>query len=150
MAFQAHHVCRFQQECLISAAVRIMAAGTSHTMRVHRALHKIVALHSILMTRAVRIVSESGITEFVLLQFPVFLEVIAHLEADWPVIIFALNRIFKRLPLRVALDASIVCMRGIKPRGIHYIGLRRPGNVFAAGSMTTFAPHVPFGYRFSI
>ena len=132
------------------AAMRIMTTGALHTMRVHHALHKIVPLHSILVTRTVRVVRERRITEFVLLQLPVFLEIIAHMKTNRPVEIFTLNGILERLSLRMALDASIVCARGIKPCRIYDVGLRRSCNVFAAGSVTTFAPNVPLSYGFQI
>ncbi len=55
--------------------MRVVATEAAHTMRVHRALDKIVALHPILMRRAIREVSERLLTGLMLFQFPEILEI---------------------------------------------------------------------------
>src|ERR1700733_9199140 len=53
MTGQAHRVSRFAQHRLIFGTVRIMATETRDAARVHEALNEIVALHAVLVSRAV-------------------------------------------------------------------------------------------------
>ena len=46
--------------------MRIVAAGASDAMRIHGALHKVVALHAVLVARAIGEVGEGGLAELVL------------------------------------------------------------------------------------
>lgn len=67
------------------------------------------------------------------------------MESDGPIIVFALYRILRRLPLRMALDANVVCLNVIEPRGIHNVGSRWLARVSASRAMAFFAPDIPFG-----
>lgn len=58
VAFEAHDVCRLDQQRVVIGAVDIVATGTFHAARVHHALNKIVSLHAVLMRRTVRKVRE--------------------------------------------------------------------------------------------
>jgi len=73
MTFQAHHIGRFQQISIVFRAVDIVAAIAADTVRIHGALHEIVALHSVFVRRAVRKMRESLLLEFVFFQLPIIL-----------------------------------------------------------------------------
>ena len=70
MAFQAKNVGRFQQVGVVVRSVNIMATEARHTARVHYALDKIVALHSILMRGAIGEMRETLFAQLVLFQLP--------------------------------------------------------------------------------
>jgi hypothetical protein len=74
---------------------------------IHDALNEIVALHAVLVCRAVGIVREAGFAERVRLELPVILQPQSDVVADRPVIRFPVNEAAAWLPLRMALDAGI-------------------------------------------
>ena len=53
VAFEADDVGRLNQQRIVIGAVNIVTTGTFHAMRVHHALHEIVALHAVLVRRVV-------------------------------------------------------------------------------------------------
>ena len=81
VAFQAHNVCGLHQIRIVLRAVDIVAAETAHAVGIHLAGHEIVALHPVLVRRAVGEMSERLLPELVLFQLPVILEILAHLKA---------------------------------------------------------------------
>ena len=99
VAFEAHHVCRLDQQCLILCAMHIVATETLYAARVHHASDEIIALHAVLVSGSVREIHERLFSELVLFQFPEILQPASHMEADRPIIIFALDWILERLPL---------------------------------------------------
>ena len=87
----------------------IVTGGTGDTTAVHDALHEIVALHTIFVRRAVREVVESGLTKRAVFEFPEIPQPRTDVIPDRPVVIFSVNGIGQRLPLRVALYACVIC-----------------------------------------
>src|SRR5262249_23098355 len=82
-----------------------VAAEAGHPALVHLALDEIVALHPILMRRAVGKVRERRCAGRMFLETPEVTEPSALVEPDRPVEISAFMWILEWLPLRVALDA---------------------------------------------
>src|SRR4029077_7962044 len=112
--------------------MRIVAIKTRDSASVHDALDKIVPLHPVLVCRAIRVIEEIGwLAPRVILQLPAVCELEPHVEADRPVVILALNRFGKRLPLRMALDAGVAGGYVIHVRGIENVGARRMLDVLA-------------------
>src|SRR5689334_19405103 len=95
-------------------------AGTKagYAAVVHEALNEVIALHAILVRRAVGKMRERRVTKFMLFEFPEVVEVQAHMEANGPVIVFAIDRVRQRPSLRMTLDAGIVGMHVVEPRRI--------------------------------
>src|SRR5271154_2197216 len=112
-----------------------MATETAHTVRVHCALDKIIALHPILMRGAVGEMSEGLLTRLVLLQLPEILEIHADLEAHRPVVILAIDRVTQRLPLRVTLYADISREHCIQPGRVRDVQAGRSQDVSASWSV---------------
>src|SRR5215471_11232710 len=108
MAFETHDFCRPQQVGIVRRAMDVVTTEAGDSSSVHHARDEVVALHSILVRRSVRKMSERGFPELVLLQLPEVFEIQAHVEADRPVIVFPLNRISEWLTLRMTLDADVV------------------------------------------
>ena len=78
-------------------------------MAVHDALHEVVALHAILMRRAVRKVVEGALTKGAVFKFPEILQLQTNVKPNRPVVIPSPYGISQRLSLRVALDAGVSC-----------------------------------------
>lgn len=93
MAFQAHDARWFQQISVVRSTVNLVTAEARDAARVHHTCDKVIALHSILVRRTVWEVGECSLPELVLFQFPRRLEILSHIEAHRPVVIFPLNRI---------------------------------------------------------
>ena len=60
MAIEADLVTRFAQLRVVFGAVNVVTTGAGNTAPVHEALDEVVALHAILVGRAVSIVSKCG------------------------------------------------------------------------------------------
>ena len=99
MAFEANHVSRLQQIGIVFRAVNIVATVAAHAMGVHRALNEIVALHAVLVRRAVGKMREGRLSELVILEFPEVVEVEADMKSDRPIVILPTDRVLERLPL---------------------------------------------------
>ena len=115
MALQAHHIRRLDAIRALLAVPWTSWQLKQVTPRVYiSALDEIVALHAVLVGGAVREMGERLFAQFVLFQFPEILQIQSDVEPDRPVVVFAVDRIGQRLPLRMALDAGIVGMRRIR------------------------------------
>ncbi len=66
---------------------------------------------------------------------------------DGPVVIFAGDRILNRASLRMALDAGVVRMDVIHPRGVQNVGSRRMRDVLAPRPVAPLAAYIPLGHR---
>ena len=110
MTGQAHAAARLPQHGVVVRAVRIVATEAGDAARVHQAGHEVVALHAVLVRRAIGEMGERRLAEFVILELPEVVEVQADVKADRPVIVFALDRVLERPPLRMTLDAGVVRM----------------------------------------
>ena len=75
VAGQAQLLGRLQQIGVVRRAVRVVAAEAGHAARVHQALDEVVALHPVLVRRAVGEVRERRLAELVLLELPEVLQV---------------------------------------------------------------------------
>ena len=71
---QTNHIGRFSQFCVIVRSVNIVATGAGNSVLVHDTLHKVVALHPVLVRRAVREIVEGQLSQRVILQLPEVLE----------------------------------------------------------------------------
>src|SRR5260370_23404008 len=58
----------------------------------------------------------------------------------------ALDGVAEWAPLRMALDAHVICLDGIKPGRIHDVRARRTRYVRAARAMAFLASDIPFGH----
>src|SRR5580704_14140420 len=116
-----------------------MATETAHTVRVHCALDKIIALHPILMRGAVGEMSEGLLPRLVLFQLPEILEIHSDLEAHRPVVILAIDGVTQRLPLRVTLYADVGRLHCIEPGRVGDVQAGRSQYVRAPWSVALFA-----------
>ncbi len=115
-------------------------------MRVHNALNKIIPLHPVLMSRAVREMSEGSFAQFVLFQFPEILQLLTGFESNWPVVISSVDRICQRTPLRMALYARVSGLDGAKADRVYDVRNRRMPDVFTPRAVALFAADIPFRY----
>jgi hypothetical protein len=99
--------------------MHIVAAKAAHAVGVHLARNEIVALHPVLVGRAVREMGKRLLPRLVLFQLPEVLEIFPHFKPNRPIVILAFNGIFQWLALRVALDAHVIRLNKIKPRRIN-------------------------------
>ena len=70
--------------------MRVMATEASNPACVHKARNKVIALHPILVGSPIGEMREGRLAEFMLFQFPKFIQTLAHVEADGPVVGFSL------------------------------------------------------------
>ena len=110
VAGQAKRIARLAHHRRVFRAVRIVATETRDAARIHQALHEIVALHAVLVGGAVGKMREGGFAELVLLELPEIGEIQPDVKADRPIIVLPVDRISRRAPLRVTLDADVVGM----------------------------------------
>lgn len=112
MAIEANLIGGLSQLRIVAGTMRIVTRGTADFMPVHDALRKIVALHSILARSAVGKIVKVGLTQCAVLQLPIVSQWLSNRVTNWPVVVFALNRIVQRPSLGVALDTGVgVCQR---------------------------------------
>jgi len=159
VTLQAENICRLQQVGIVPGAVNVVATETTHAVRVHGALHKIVALHAVLVGGAIGKEVEVLRTELCFFEMPYVGEAIAGQVADGPVWILtphkflscsrrlSLDRYWERdgTALGVALHADIVGADVVKALRVDDVLLRGVGDVLTAGAMTLLAANVPFG-----
>jgi hypothetical protein len=110
---------------VVAGPMHIVAAVAAHSVRVHGALHEIVALHAILVRGAAGEVRERLSPELVL---PVSRNSSSPFppETDRPIVVLAIDRIREGLTLRVALKTHICGLNGVQPRRVDDI---RPGRL---------------------
>ena len=125
---------------LIARSMRIVASETRNTTAIHQALYKIVALHPVLVRRAVRKMGEGGLSKRVLLELPKIAKMQAHTIPNRPIVVFAFHRIVDRTALRVALDARVIGIDIVHVGRIDDIAARRIGRVCAARSVAALQP----------
>jgi len=143
VAIQAYLVHRLSKLCVVIRAMDIVAVKACDATAVHHALHEVIALHAVLVRRAICKMSERSLAEIVLFKLPIILEVESDMEADRPVVIFSFDGTGERASLRVALDAGVVGADVIHSRRIHYVAPRGLLDVRTARTMTLFTAHVP-------
>src|ERR1700735_5672460 len=74
----------------------------------------------------------------------------ADIKSNWPIVIFTLNGLGQRLPLRMALDAGIAGIHIIKSRRIENVVALRLLDVGLARSVAFLATYIPLGGRFRV
>src|SRR5436190_2240613 len=99
---------RFDEIRVIRRPVNVVTREAGHAVFVHRALDKVITLHSILVSGAIGEMSKGGLAELVLLQLPEVFEIRSLMESDGPVVILSLDRILQGLSLGVTLNARVV------------------------------------------
>ena len=70
----------------------VVAIEAGDSASVHDALHEIIALHSVLMSGAIREVRECGLTEFVFFERPKVCQLESYTITHRPIKVRALNR----------------------------------------------------------
>ncbi len=119
MALEARMTTELQELGVIGGAVHVMAGETRDAVRVHRALHEIVALHAILVGRAIGKMGKGVFTKIVFFQLPEIAQVLAWFVADGPIVIGSVDGLhLQGLALGVALDAGVDGGDGIEARGV--------------------------------
>src|SRR5262245_3148465 len=78
---------------IVSSAVNVMTAEARDAAPIHETLNKVIALHSVLVTRAVGEVREGCLSQLVFLEFPEVAEITALMEPDRPVVVAAFDGI---------------------------------------------------------
>src|SRR3984893_1193816 len=84
---------------VVARAMDIVAAEAGDTSRIHDTLHKVVALHPILMPCAIRKMGESRVAELMFLELPEVLQIESLTEADSPVVVLPGDWILQRSAL---------------------------------------------------
>ena len=74
----------------------VVAAKTRDAARVHQALHEVIALHAIFVRGAIGKMGKRKLAQFVILELPEIHQLLAHMKADRPVVILALDGIGER------------------------------------------------------
>ena len=108
MTSQAEFVRGLAQLRVVVGPMRVVAGGAGHPVTVHHALHEIVALHPVLVRRAICKVKEVSLSKRDVFELPVVGQVQTGAIAHRPVVGFAVDKAGARAPLRVTLDAGIV------------------------------------------
>src|SRR5215472_14755846 len=98
MAIEAKLLGRFTELGIVPGSVRIVASKTRNAAAIHQALHKIVALHPVLVRGAVRKMGECGLSKRVFLEAPKVAKMQAHTIPDRPIVVFAVHGIVNRAP----------------------------------------------------
>jgi len=70
--------------------MHVMATEASDAVCVHQTGNEVVALHAILVGSPIGEMRERCLAKFVLFQLPEIVQMLAHLEAHWPVISLSL------------------------------------------------------------
>ena len=99
MTVEAELVYGLSELSVVFCAVHVMAGSAGNTVLIHDALHKVVALHPVLMRGSVWEVRECCLTQGDVIEFPEVLQMKTDVVADRPVVSFALDLFGKRLPL---------------------------------------------------
>src|SRR5258708_4460517 len=107
----------------------IVTTEARYASRIHHTLHKIIALHPILVSCSVRKMSEGCLAQLVFFQFPEVLQIQADMEPHGPIVILAFDGTLYRLALGVTLNAHVVSLDKTEPSRIHNVRSRRPGDV---------------------
>jgi hypothetical protein len=74
VAIQAELVSRLSQLRVVVRAMYVVATEAGDPTAVHHALHKIISLHAILVSRAVRVMGEGRLGQRVLFELPKILQ----------------------------------------------------------------------------
>lgn len=85
VAFQAHPAAGLDEVGIVFGAVSIVAGVAGDASAVHEALHKIIALHAVLVAGAIREMREGGLAELVVFELPIIGKVVADNKADGPI-----------------------------------------------------------------
>src|SRR5579859_2858148 len=134
---------RLDQHRIVVGAMGIVAAETSDAAGVHQALHEIIALHAILVCRAVGKMGERHLAELVIFELPEVNELAAHVKAHRPIVVLALDRVAPGLTLRMALNEGIAGIHEPQLRRIDDVEFSRVFDVLAARSVAALATDVP-------
>ena len=92
MAVEADLVGWLAKLRLVRSPVNVMARCASNPALIHHALHKIVALHAILMRGSIGKVQKICLPESDVFEFPVVLQFLPNVLTNRPVIGFALDQ----------------------------------------------------------
>src|SRR5215469_10198947 len=118
MTIQADPVCRLAELRIVLGAMYIVARCAGDPAPVHHTLGKVISLHTILMSRAVGEIIESGLSQRTVLELPVIGQFEPDVIADWPVVVLPLDRLRSRLSLGMARDAGVAGRHRIHQTGI--------------------------------
>ena len=108
MTIEANLVRRLAELRIIISAVDIVASSAGHAMSVHHALHKVIALHPVLVCGAVSEIEEICLSKRGAIELPIVGQSKAHVVPDRPVVGFAFDQTRAWPTLRMTLDADVV------------------------------------------
>src|SRR6516164_7741296 len=127
--------------------MNLVTVKTRDPATVHDALHEIISLHAVLVRGTVwKIEKIRCFAKAVVLQLPEICEPQSYLIANRPIVILAFKRICNRLPLGMALNASIAGRNVTHVRRIEDVASRRMCDVVATGAVAPLAADVPLSY----
>src|ERR1700757_3319363 len=115
--------------------MNIVAGEAGNAAAVHQALHKIIALHTVLVSGAIGEMGESGLAQRVFFKLPEIAKVQAHMVADGPIVIFAFDGIGQGTSLRMALDAGVACLDIVHARGVEDVSPGGMPDMVASGTV---------------
>src|SRR6266853_271037 len=87
VALQTQHASRLQQVRVVLCAVHIMTTEACDAAGIHDTRGEIIALHAILVPRAVGEMGEGSLTQLVLFEAPKVAQLLACVEADRPIVV---------------------------------------------------------------
>lgn len=108
VAIEADLICRLAKLGIVFCTVYVMARGAGYTLAVHHALYKIIALHSVFVSRPVGEMSEGRLPKCVIFEFPVVRQTETDSVAYGPVVSLAFDLLRERLSLGVAGNTSVI------------------------------------------
>lgn len=92
MAIEAELIGGLPELSVIAGALHVVAVKAGDPSAIHHRLHKIVALHAILVCGAVWVVEEiRGLAKSMLLQLPIIRQPHSYVIANGPIVVLALN-----------------------------------------------------------
>ena len=90
---------RLHEVRVVRRAVGVVTTEAGDASVIHDALHEIVSLHPVLMSRVIGEVRERQLAELVFLELPEVLQTATLMKTDRPVVVLTFNRILERLTL---------------------------------------------------
>ena len=99
MTVKAKFVHGLSELRIVFRTVHVVAGSAGDTAFIHDALHKVIALHPVLVCGSVREVGERCLAQGDVVEFPIVLKVKTNVVADGPVVSFTLDLFGERLPL---------------------------------------------------
>ena len=146
VAGEAESIARLDQVSGIVRAVYIVTSPASDPSLVHITRDVLVPLHSVFVGGPFRPVGERLFAQVMFLEHPVFIEAVARLVADRPIVVNAVQRILSGLALRMALDTDVDTAHVVEARGVDDVIFYGILDMWLTRSMAFFTTDIPFGH----